>query len=121
MRLSHVNLTLPTGGEAVARSFYSGLLGLPEIPKPEPLRARGGVWFDAGGIDLHLSSVNDQTSKDIQRHIGLETTDIEGLRKKLESAGFSVDPGRPAPWPRFFVHDPFGNRLEFHAPGGLRS
>ena len=36
-----------------ARSFYSGQLGLREIPKPEELRIRGGggVWFDADGLD----------------------------------------------------------------------
>ena len=54
MRLSHVNISMPRGCEDVARSFYSGLLGLSEIPKPEPLRARGGVWFDAGGLDIHV-------------------------------------------------------------------
>jgi len=35
MRLSHVNVTMPKGSEEIARSFYSGLLGLREIPKSE--------------------------------------------------------------------------------------
>ena len=121
MRLSHLNLTIPKGSEEKARSFYSGLLGLVEIPKPEPLRARGGLWFDIGGVDLHLSAVDVQSSPDAQRHLGLEVADIDQLKQKLQAAGVVFDPGRPAPWPRFFVHDPFGNRLEFHAPGGLRS
>ena len=46
---------MPKGNEDVARAFYTGQLGLREIPKPEPLRVRGGVWFDAGGLDIHLS------------------------------------------------------------------
>jgi hypothetical protein len=25
------------------------------------------------------------------------------------------------PWKRFFVHDPFGNRIEIHEPGKLRA
>ena len=29
--------------------------------------------------------------------------------------------GRPAPWKRFFVRDPFGNRIEVHEAGGLRA
>ena len=49
MRLSHVNITMPAGNEAAARAFYGGLLGLREIPKPEAIRGRGGVWFEAGG------------------------------------------------------------------------
>jgi len=46
---------MPKGGEELARSFYAGLLGLREIPKPESIRSRGGVWFDADGLDLHVS------------------------------------------------------------------
>ena len=120
MRLSHVNLTIPRGSEDAARRFYGDLLGLPEIPKPEPLRARGGVWFDAGGLDLHLSAVDDHGGPDAQRHVGLESNDVAGTRARLEAAGVEIDPGRPAPWERFFVRDPFGNRLEIHAAGGLR-
>jgi catechol 2,3-dioxygenase-like lactoylglutathione lyase family enzyme len=121
MRLSHVNLAIPKGGEDTARAFYGDLLGLAEIPKPEALRARGGVWFDAGGLDLHLSAVEGHSGHDEQRHVGLEAQDVEAVRARLEDAGVQVDPGRPAPWARFFVRDPFGNRLEIHATGGLRS
>ena len=120
MRLSHVNLTHPRGAEDQARAFYGDLLGLPEIEKPEPLRARGGVWFDAGGLDLHLSAVDAQGGPDAQRHVGLECDDVPAVRERLAAAGVEIDPGRPAPWERFFVHDPFGNRLEIHAAGGLR-
>jgi catechol 2,3-dioxygenase-like lactoylglutathione lyase family enzyme len=120
VRLSHVNLTLPPGGEERARAFYGVLLGLPEIPKPEAIRARGGVWFDAGGLDLHLSVAPDHAGEDAQRHVGLECDDVDGLRARLEQAGVTVDEGRAAPWKRFFVRDPFGNRIEIHAAGGLR-
>ncbi len=67
MRLSHVNVTLPPGGEQAARAFYGGLLGLPEIPKPEAIRARGGVWFDAGGLHVHLSAIAEEYHAS-QRH-----------------------------------------------------
>ncbi len=36
--LDHVQLAMPVGGEATARPFYENLLGLKEMPKPEPLR-----------------------------------------------------------------------------------
>jgi catechol 2,3-dioxygenase-like lactoylglutathione lyase family enzyme len=123
VKLSHINVTMPKGSEDIARAFYTGHLGLGEIPKPEPIRARGGVWFNAGGLDIHLSVADDprsHPSPDTQRHFGIECQNIEALRIRLESAGIKIDDGRPAPWKRFFVHDPFGNRIEIHAPGGLR-
>ena len=120
MNLSHINVPMPKGGEDLARSFYGGNLGLPEIPKSEPLRGRGGVWFDAGGLDIHLSVDEQHLGPDAQRHFGLECADVDGLRAKLKTAGVETDDGRPAPWKRFFVRDPFGNRIEIHEHGGLR-
>ena len=121
MRLTHINVSMPKGGEDAARAFYSGLLGLTEIPKPEPMRARGGVWFDAGGLDVHLSVDANHGGCDAQRHFGLACSDVDGLRVKLKAAGVETEDGRPAPWKRFFVRDPFGNRIEIHAAGGLRA
>jgi catechol 2,3-dioxygenase-like lactoylglutathione lyase family enzyme len=121
MKLSHINITMPKGAEDIARSFYSGLLGLREIPKPELLRGRGGVWFDADGLDVHLSPEEPRLDVDTQRHFGLECADLDGLRARLKAAGVETDDGRPAPWKRFFVRDPFGNRMEIHEPGGLRA
>jgi catechol 2,3-dioxygenase-like lactoylglutathione lyase family enzyme len=120
MKLSHVNVTMPKGGEPVARAFYGGLLGLPEIPKPEAIRHRGGVWFDADGLDLHLSVEENRAGPDSYRHFGLTCDDVAVLRARLEQAGFPTEDGRPAPWQRFFVRDPFGNRIELHEVEGLR-
>jgi catechol 2,3-dioxygenase-like lactoylglutathione lyase family enzyme len=121
MRLSHINVTMPKGGEETARLFYSGLLGLREIPKPELMRVRGGVWFDAGGLDIHLSVEEQRPGPDTRRHFGIECPDVEGLKARLSAAGAALDDGRPAPWKRFFVNDPFGNRIEIHEPGALRA
>jgi muramoyltetrapeptide carboxypeptidase len=121
MRLSHITVTMPKGDEDLARSFYAGLLGLREIPKPEPLRVRGGVWFDAGGLDVHVSVEGQHGVADAQRHFGLECADVNDLRERLKAAGVETDDGRPAPWKRFFVRDPFGNRIEIHERGGLRA
>src|SRR4051794_6772977 len=120
MRLTHINISMPKGSEEIARVFYAGHLELPEIPKPEPLRARGGVWFDAGGLDIHLSVQDSPIAPDVQRHFGLECADVDGVRARLKSAGVATEDGRPAPWKRFFVRDPFGNRIEIHEAGGLR-
>src|SRR5256885_3718844 len=42
-RIDHVQLAIPPGGEERARAFYAGVLGLVEEPKPEPMRACGGM------------------------------------------------------------------------------
>jgi catechol 2,3-dioxygenase-like lactoylglutathione lyase family enzyme len=121
MRLSHINITMPKGSEDIARAFYGSLLGLKEIPKPETMRSRGGVWFDAKGVDVHLSVEDPRSGADVQRHFGLECADVDALRAKLQATGIATDAGRPAPWKRFFVRDPFGNRIEIHEVGGLRA
>ena len=120
MRLTHINVTMPKGGEDIARSFYRDLLGLREVPKPESIRNRGGVWFDAGGLDIHVSVEENRTGPDAYRHFGLECADVDGLRAKLQAEGVVTDNGRPTPWKRFFAHDPFGNRIEIHEAGAFR-
>ncbi len=118
--LTHINITMPASGESTARHFYGELLGLREILKPETLRVRGGLWFEAGTCDIHISVAPALASLESQRHIGLACTDLHQLRTRLTVAGVQTDDGRPAPWKRFFVHDPFGNRLEIHEPAGFR-
>ena len=79
------------------------------------------MWFDAGGLDIHLSVEEQRFGPDAQRHFGIECADVDGLRAKLKTAGVETEDGRPALWKRFFVRDPFGNRIEIHEPGGLRA
>jgi catechol 2,3-dioxygenase-like lactoylglutathione lyase family enzyme len=119
MYLSHVTITMPKGGEAEARRFYGGCLGLRELSRSESVGTRDGVCFDAGGLQLHVS-VDDQTgTADGHRHFGLGCGDLERLRSKLREAGVPIEDGHPVSWKRFFIHDPFGNRIEIHQPGGL--
>lgn len=53
-RIDHVQVAAPAGGESEARRFYTGILGLNEIEKPESLKARGGVWFEFADFQLHV-------------------------------------------------------------------
>jgi catechol 2,3-dioxygenase-like lactoylglutathione lyase family enzyme len=119
MYLSHINVTMPKGGEAMARLFYSSQLGLRELPRPKFLRACDGVWFEAGGLAVHISVEEQRQGPDAQRHFGLGCGDVDGLKARLKAAGAAIEDGPPEPWKRFFVHDPFGNRIEIHAPGAL--
>src|SRR5712671_4092105 len=111
MYLSHVNVTMPKDGEAIARHFYSGHLGLRELSEPKSLRVGGGLWFDAGGLALHLSFEGHRIENDTQRHFGLGCGDVDGLKARLKAAGVAIEDGQPSHWKRFFIRDPFGNRI----------
>jgi hypothetical protein len=41
--LSHINVTMPKHSEAIARTFYTGQLGLRELQGPECVDVRDSV------------------------------------------------------------------------------
>jgi|SRR4030095_6454352 len=117
--IDHVQLTIPKGTEDRARKFYSGILGLEEIEKPDELKPSGGVWFKIGDVELHLGvegtfapgvPVNTLFSK---RHSAFVIDNIDEVEKYLTESGAGIKkeiqlPGRK----RFSFYDPFGNRIE---------
>jgi catechol 2,3-dioxygenase-like lactoylglutathione lyase family enzyme len=110
--IDHVQVAIPRGGEDEARAFYAGLLGLEEIPKPEPIRGRGGLWLRAGAQELHLG-VEEPFAPARKAHPGLVASDLDEVRARLAGAGIEFDDDdKIAGVERLFVHDPFGNRLE---------
>ena len=115
--LDHVQLAMPAGGEATARPFYENLLGLKEMPKPEPLRRRGGCWFAGNGVQIHLGVTPDFVPAR-KAHPAFVVSDLEGLRQKLLAAGVNIVADTAVPRVhRFYAYDPFGNRLEFIQDG----
>ena len=110
--LDHVLVAIPVGGEEAARRFYGGLLGLTEVPKPEPLDARGGCWFVGDGVALHLGA--EAAFRPARKaHVGLLVDDLDGLRRALEGAGVTTREDEASIGVRrFYADDPFGNRLE---------
>lgn len=112
-RLHHVQLAKPAGAEDRARTFYVGALGLREIEKPPVLAVRGGAWFRAGGVELHLG-VEDDFAAARKAHPGILVTDLDALVTRLEAAGVDTRPDDGFPGHRrVYADDPFGNRLEF--------
>lgn len=110
--IEHVQLAMPPGEEQVARGFYSGLLGLPETPKPPHLAARGGCWFEAPGVKVHLGVEPDFRAAK-KAHPALLVDDLAGMVAVLEAAGLAVTPDDPVEGrDRCYVSDPFGNRIE---------
>src|SRR5579862_9587915 len=113
--IDHVQVAAPPGCEAEARAFYGGLLGLEELPKPEPLRARGGCWFRAGPQELHVG-VEDPFAPSRKAHPGLIASDLTAIRARMREAGIDYeDDAKIDGVARLFVADPFGNRLELRS------
>lgn len=76
--LHHVQLLTPVGGEDAARAFYAGVLGMTELAKPPVLAARGGAWFRAGGLELHLG-VEEDFAPAREAHPGILVADPDEL------------------------------------------
>ncbi len=115
--LHHVQVAAPLGCEDAARAFYGGLLGLPELDKPLLLALRGGCWFRAGASELHVG-VDDPFTPATKAHpallVGSEQA-LGELAASLVEAGVEVrwaDEAEIAGQRRFYVSDPWGNRIE---------
>ncbi|MCP3774992.1 VOC family protein [Paenibacillus sp. MZ04-78.2] len=111
--IDHVQLAAPAGCEKEARAFYRELLGMREIPKPEPLQARGGVWFSCGPHEVHIGVQTDFAPAS-KAHPAFQVKDIGKLKQALSEKGIVIQEDVPLEGVlRFHCLDPFGNRLEF--------
>lgn len=116
-RLHHVQVSIPIGAEDAARAFYCGVLGLPEIEKPEALRGRGGLWLQLGDLQLHLGVEDGVDRAATRAHLAYEVDDLTAWRERLAAQGIAAQDSVPIPgYERFEAHDPFGNRIEFIQP-----
>lgn len=111
-RIDHVQLAMPEGGEDEARRFYTGVLGIPEKPKPPHLAKRGGVWFGFGSLKVHLGvEANFRPAK--KAHPAFEVIDIAELVARCQTGGYRVVSDEPLDgYTRVYIYDPFGNRIE---------
>jgi catechol 2,3-dioxygenase-like lactoylglutathione lyase family enzyme len=109
----HVQLAMPSDQEEAAEAFYSGVLGLERIPKPPDLEARGGCWFRSEGLEVHLG-VEDRFTPAEKAHPAFLVEGLDALQDQLLAAGHDIVLDTQLErHRRFYVDDPFGNRLEF--------
>jgi catechol 2,3-dioxygenase-like lactoylglutathione lyase family enzyme len=114
--IEHVQLAMPRGMENIAREFYQGVLGIPEIPKPPHLAKRGGVWFERGMLKVHLGVEADFRPAQ-KAHPALLVVDLEGLMARLREHDITLVEDDPLEgYLRVYVADPFGNRIELMEP-----
>jgi len=129
MRLHHVQVAMPSGGEAAARCFYADGLGMVEVEKPDGLRDRGGAWFRAhdgvGAVtaEIHVG-VENPFAPARKAHPALvldSPAELDRLADRLAGLGFEVDSGQRTTFPghvRLHTLDGHGNRVEVLAPAG---
>ena len=110
--IDHIQLAMPPGGEDAARRFYDGLLGVPEVPKPADMAARGGCWFEQSGLKIHLG-VEDDFKPSRKAHPAFLVEGLGRLAERLKKGGHELTLGSDFDGClRFYVDDPFGNRIE---------
>ncbi len=116
LRLDHVQLAMPAGGEAKAAAFYEGLLGIPHVVKPPHLARRGGSWFERGDLKVHLGVEQDFRAA-TKAHPAFIVDDLRALAAAIGAAGYTVVDDEPLDgYDRVYVYDPFGNRIELMQP-----
>ncbi len=135
LRLHHVQVGCPRGGEEPARRFWVDGLGLTEVDKPAPLRGRGGAWFvardDAGAVlaEVHVG-VEEPCAPPRRAHLALHVGDVARLEALiadlrapvLVELGVEVDTREADTFPgyrRVHVRDPHQNRVELLASPDL--
>lgn len=120
MRLHHVQVACPRGGEDVARRFYGEGLGMTEVDKPADLVARGGCWFraydDAGAVsaELHVG-VEEPYAPARKAHPAFVVDDLDAVAARLRALGHEVDESQRTTFPghlRLHTFDGHGNRVE---------
>jgi len=110
--IDHVQLAMPVGQEAVARAFFCDVLSMAEVAKPTELANRGGCWFQAGNVQIHLGVEADfRPAK--KAHPALRCKNYDALLAKLFAAEIRMEEANDIPGVRrCHIHDPFGNRIE---------
>lgn len=117
--IDHVNLLIDDGPDTLAKAlgFYCDLLGLELLERPENTDSgHPGAWLQCGAQQLHLTLEKDASAvnRTSRRHPAFRVNSLEALRTALQTKGVEIIAGNRFPGQeRFFVRDPWGNRLEF--------
>lgn len=106
---------MPPDGHDAARAFFGGALGMEETAPPTGLNPGRLVWFRAGddGCEVHCFVDEQMHIKSGGAHLCLQVDDLEAHRERLAQHGVNVEETDAiVNRPRFFVTDPFGNKIE---------
>jgi catechol 2,3-dioxygenase-like lactoylglutathione lyase family enzyme len=110
-RIDHFHICVPPERLEEAKDFYTNVIGLELIDRPDHLFSSAGYWLNIGNVQLHIG-VEPALPQSI-RHTALEVIDVDAARKHLEDNNVEIveEPAIPGRR-RFAFIDPFGNRME---------
>jgi len=88
------------------------MLEIPEVPKPQELAKRGGVWFESNNVRVHLG-VEPDFRPARKAHPGLLVENLSLLVDKFTAEGVEIVEAEPlSGFHHVYISDPFGNRIE---------
>lgn len=109
-RVDHIHIAVAPERLEEAKEFYTNVIGLELIERPNHLFNTMGYWFNIGNVQLHIG-VEPQMPVST-RHPAFEVADVDAALKYLKDKVQILEepeiPGRR----RFAFLDPFGNRIE---------
>jgi len=109
-RVDHIHIAVPPERLEDAKQFYTDIIGLKLIDRPNHLFTTAGYWFNIGDLQLHVGVEPQMLIS--TRHTAFEVADVDAARNYLEGKVRLLEepeiPGRR----RFAFLDPFGNRIE---------
>jgi catechol 2,3-dioxygenase-like lactoylglutathione lyase family enzyme len=112
--VDHIQVTVAPELEDAALFFYSKILGLTEIAKPETLKVNGGAWYSLGDTQLHVSIEKVVSQQASRRHICFRVRNLNTFEEHLKADGVEIIPDQNPifGWNRFYIRDPGKNRIE---------
>lgn len=111
--LDHITIEVNNLNKAL--HFYKKILGLDEVRTPEEVKSKGIRWLSfTENQALHLIEISDMREPS-SAHMALIVDDIESWKKYLTKHHIEMQPPKFDIYnaKRFFIKDPFGNRIEF--------
>ncbi len=129
MKLHHVQVIMPIGGDERTRAFWRDAVGLTEVSPPPELAGRPVRWFrafdEAGATTLEIHVLAEEPFVPARKaHPAIllgSVAELEALGERIASAGFEVSWDQRtsyAGYQRFHCWDGFGNRVEVMTPAG---
>jgi glyoxylase I family protein len=112
----HVSLNVRDIAQATA--FYTDVLGLELLPRPD--LGFPGTWLGTGDQQIHLIEVDGHQAPEGQ-HFAFRVEGIERVVQELVERGVKVSRVIPIPGGRgsqAFLRDPSGNLLELNESSG---
>lgn len=112
--IDHIQVTSSPELENAMLFFYSQILGLTEITKPEALQTNGGAWYMLADIQIHVGIEKQANNEVSRRHICFRVHNLQAFAKHLQVHGVEISSDRITAQhsDRFFIRDPGGNRIE---------